>query len=281
MALMIGVDGGGSGCRVIVADAAGTVLGRAEGGPANIATDGDGALRTILECSADALRQAVGRAAAGTEARHAHAGLGLAGANAQGAAERLAAALPFARSRVETDAMTAARGALGPEDGILAAIGTGSVFVRQKAGQLRQFGGWGIVLGDEGSGARLGRSALRRALLADEGFVPMTPYLSALLDQFGGPSGVISFSLAARPADLAPLAREMTASDDPACGTLWDESVSDIAGMLENLGCSPAFPATFTGGLGEACATRLRHLPQRPAKGTSLDGALMLARGLA
>lgn len=277
MDLIIGVDGGGSGCRVAVADAAGTVLARAEGGPANIATDPEGAARSILACAETAFRQAAGSAA---EMRGVRAGLGIAGANARGAAERLAAALPFARCRVETDAMTAARGALGPEDGILAAIGTGSVFVRQQAGQLRQFGGWGIVLGDEGSGAGLGRAALRRTLLAAEGFVPMTDHLAALLSRFGGAEGVIAFSLAARPSELAQLAPEITASDDPACRAVWAENVSDIAEILSALG-SPALPVTFAGGLAHAYAAALPDIPQRPAKGTSLDGALMLARGLA
>lgn len=276
MGLIIGVDGGGSGCRVAVADAAGTVLARAEGGPANIATDPDGALRSILACAETAFHQAAGSSARMGEVR---AGLGLAGANAAGAAERLAAALPFARCRVETDAMTAARGALGTEDGILAAIGTGSVFVRQQGGRLRQFGGWGIVLGDEGSGASLGRAALRRALQAAEGFVPMTGYLSALIARFGGAEGVIAFSLSARPSEFAQLAPEITSSDDPACRAVWAESVSGIAEILSFLG-SPALPVTFAGGLAAACAAALPHIPQRPAKGTSLDGALMLARGL-
>lgn len=278
MSLIIGVDGGGSGCRVAVADAAGTVLARAEGGPANIATDPEGAARSILACAETAFREAAGSSALMREAR---AGLGLAGANARGAAERLAAALPFARCRVETDAMTAARGALGPEDGILAAIGTGSVFVRQKAGELRQFGGWGIVLGDEGSGARLGRAALRRALLAAEGFVPMTGYLADLLTRFGGAEGVIAFSLTARPSELAQLAPEITTSDDPACRAIWAKNVSDIAETLSFLRGDAALPVTFTGGLAHACAAALPDIPQRPAKGTSLDGALMLARGLA
>lgn len=280
MGLIIGVDGGGSGCRVVVADTGSAVLARAEGGPANIATDPEGALRSILDCCEGAVRQAAG-ASALDEMRRARAGLGIAGANARGAADRLAAALPFARCRVETDAMTAARGALGPEDGILAAIGTGSVFVRQQGGQLRQFGGWGIVLGDEGSGARLGRSALRRVLMAAEGFVPMTGYLAALIDRFGGPEGVIAFSLTARPADFAPLAPEITASDDPACRAIWVESVSDIDETLSSLGCGAELPVTFAGGLGAVYATALPQIPQRPARGTSLDGALILARGLA
>lgn len=279
MGLMIGVDGGGSGCRVIVADAAGTILARADGGPANIATDPEGALRSILECSETAVREALGSAAA-SELRFASAGLGLAGANAKGASERLAAALPFARCRIETDAITAARGALGDEDGILAAIGTGSVFVRQQAGKLRQFGGWGIVLGDEGSGARLGLAALTEAMRAAEEFRPMTPYLKGIIDRFGGPDGVITFSLTARPADLARLAPEILQSEDSAAREIWAKSVSDVAEILKSLGCSEALPVSFTGGLGTACGKDLSHFPQRPAKGTSLDGALLLARGL-
>src|SRR5690606_10979221 len=262
MDLIIGVDGGGSGCRVAVAEAAGTVLARADGGPANSATDPEGAVRSILACAETAFRQAAGSTA---EIGGVRAGLGIAGANARGAAERLAVALPFARCRVETDAMTAARGALGPEDGILAAIGTGSVFVRQQAGQLHQFGGWGIVLGDEGSGARLGRAVLRRTLLAAEGFVPMTDHLAALLSRFGGAEGVIAFSLTARPSELAQLAPEITASDDPACRAVWAANVSDIAEILSYLG-SPALPVTFTGGLAHAYAAALPHIPQRPAK---------------
>lgn len=279
MGLMIGVDGGGSGCRVIVADAVGTILARAEGGPANIATDPDGALRSILECSESAVKAALGTSAGG-ELRAAHAGLGLAGANAKGASERLAAALPFARCRIETDAITAARGALGQEDGILAALGTGSVFVRQQAGNLRQFGGWGLVLGDEGSGARLGRAALIHVMRAAEGFTPMTPFLQHILDRFGGPEGVIAHSLTARPGDLATLAPEILQSEDEAAAELWEQSVSDVAEILISLGCSAALPVTFTGGLGAASAMALTAFHQRPAKGSSLDGALLLARGL-
>jgi glucosamine kinase len=279
MSLIIGIDGGGTGCRAAVADAAGTILARADGGPANIATDPDNALRSILECTEQAFRQAAGSNAA-AEMRRARAGLGLAGANAKGAADRLTAALPFGQCKVETDAITAARGALGPQDGILAAIGTGSVFVRQHGGQLRQFGGWGPVLGDEGSGATLGKSALRRALLADEGFVPMTPFLSGLIARFGGTDGVISFSLSARPADLAALAPAIITSGDPACRALWADSVAEIAKVLAALGCSPDRPVVFTGGLAAACAALLQQFPQRPALGTALDGALILARSL-
>ncbi|MCB1401204.1 MAG: ATPase, partial [Rhodobacteraceae bacterium] len=62
MRLWLGIDGGGSGCRAAVADAAGTILGQAEAGPANIASDFEGALANILSASGAALERAGARA---------------------------------------------------------------------------------------------------------------------------------------------------------------------------------------------------------------------------
>ena len=44
----LGLDGGGTGCRAVLADRTGAVLGRGEGGPANIMSDREGALRNIM-----------------------------------------------------------------------------------------------------------------------------------------------------------------------------------------------------------------------------------------
>ena len=87
MALYLGIDGGGSGCRAAVADATGRVLGLAESGPANIASDTATATANILAASQAALH-----AAGGGTIRS--AALGLAGANAAGAAHRLHHAAP-------------------------------------------------------------------------------------------------------------------------------------------------------------------------------------------
>jgi glucosamine kinase len=169
MTLYLGIDGGGTGCRAAVADEDGRILGHGTAGPANIASDPDGAACNILAAAWAALS-----ASARPEADFAglHAGLGLAGANAHGTVERLRAALPFARIRIETDAVAAAKGALRDEDGIVAALGTGSVFAAQRGGAVRQIGGWGLVLGDEGSGAWIGRALCAAALRAEDGFVP-------------------------------------------------------------------------------------------------------------
>ena len=273
MDLFLGIDGGGTGCRAVLADASGRVLGRGEAGAANIASDFAGSVDNILK----ATRVACG----GRDLSMIRAGLGLAGANAAGAAERLAAALPFARIRVETDGFTAVRGALGDQDGIVAAIGTGSVFAAQRGVQVRHLGGWGLVLGDEGSGAWIGRAILSAALRAVDGFQPMTPLLAALIDTHGGPSGVVSFSLSARPGEFARLAPQVLDSADPAAQAVMAKAAADVAAAITLLQGAEALPVVCLGGLGPAYAARLAgRWRMEAAKGSALDGALALARDL-
>ncbi|HMO70606.1 MAG TPA: BadF/BadG/BcrA/BcrD ATPase family protein [Paracoccaceae bacterium] len=273
MDLHLGLDGGGSGCRAVVADAAGRILGRASGGPANILSDPEGARANILAACAAAM------AAAGV-ASVAAAGMGLAGANAAGTVDRLRAALPFARLRIETDAVTAALGALGPRDGIVAAIGTGSVFARRQGAAIRQIGGRGLVLGDEGSGAWLGRAALAAALRAEDGHAPLTPFLAGLIADHGGSLGVIAFARGAAPADFAAIAPRILVSDDPAARALVASAAAEIAAAIEVLQGGDRMPVVFLGGLGPAFRDRRAgRWPLAEPGGPALDGALMLAGG--
>ncbi|TAG24906.1 MAG: ATPase, partial [Rhodobacterales bacterium] len=196
MALYLGIDGGGTGCRAAVADASGRILGTGTAGPANVATDPAGTRENILRAARLALAEAVGPEAVEAELPKLVAGLGLAGVNTAGG---LGLDLPFAQVRVETDAVTAVKGALRGGDGIVAALGTGSVFASQRGGVIRQVGGWGLVLGDEGSGAWLGRALLARALRAVDGFVPMTPLLAEVIAAQGDPGGIVAFAKGALP----------------------------------------------------------------------------------
>lgn len=273
MTIFLGIDGGGTGCRAAACDAAGRVLGMGAAGPANVNTDTETTRLNVM----DAARQAL----AGQDPTRVCAVLGLAGANVRAAAEALRAGLPFARTQIVTDAVTAARGALGPHDGIVAAMGTGSVFAVQRDGVIRQFGGRGFLLGDEGSGAVLGRNLLSHALRAEDGFAEMTPLLRAVLDEFSGVEGVIRFATTARPGDFATLAPRLVSSDDPAAQALLDAAVTELRSMLARLQGDDPLPVTFLGGLGPVYAARLGDLwPLRPALGTGVDGALAMARAL-
>ncbi|MDE3240616.1 MAG: ATPase [Paracoccaceae bacterium] len=275
MRLVLGVDGGGTGCRAALADARGRVLGRGQAGPANIVTDPDGARANILAAAAEALGT---RAAPG----EVHAVLGLAGANLPGYGARLASALPFATARIESDVVIALKGALGGADGVLATIGTGSVFAVQRQGAVRTVGGWGLVLGDEASGAWLGRALLAAALHAGDGLRPMTPLLRAVLTEGGGAAALVDFARTAAPVALAAQApRLLQAADDPAAAEILARADDWIARSIDLLRDGSDVPVTFLGGLGAAFAERLaprygRAL--RPPLGTALDGALWLAR---
>lgn len=62
---------------------------------------------------------------------------------------------------VVTDAMNAITGAFDGGDGIILIAGTGSVLYGKYKGKLQRVGGWGRILGDQGSGFIIGKSALR------------------------------------------------------------------------------------------------------------------------
>lgn len=274
MQLFLGVDGGGTNCRAAVCDAAGRILGRGDAGPANIATDLDGGTANILAAAASALAEA-----GGGDVRDLIAGLGLAGLNAAGIPERLKERLPFRRVRLVTDAVTSMKGALGPRDGIVAALGTGSVFGVQRGGVVRQIGGRGLVLGDEASGAWIGRAILSRALRAEDGLEERSAFLDMLVHEMGGPDGVVAFSLRARPVDFATLAPRVAGSDDPAAQAVMAAATEAVMAAVAALDCGEGLPVVLVGGLAPIYARLLAgRLPIVPPAGTALDGALLLAR---
>jgi glucosamine kinase len=206
--------------------------------------------------------------------------MGLAGANVSRHVEQFSEGLPFKRLRIETDALISVKGALRRQDGIVAAIGTGSVFAVQRGGSIRQVGGWGLVLGDEGSGAWLGRTILARCLKALDGAVPMTPLLAQLLEEHGGGEGIVAFASAATPAEFARLSPRVISSDDPAAFATTDSAISAIAETVSYLQREATLPVVFLGGLGPFYSGRLAgRWPIAEPLGSALDGALLLARG--
>lgn len=273
---LLGIDGGGSGCRAVLADGSGRQLGLGAAGPANIATDPEGACANVVA----AARQAIA-GAGGDEGLFGSvtAVLGLAGAGQTAAVRQAQKLLPFRRVRILPDAICAAVGALRGADGIVAAIGTGSVFVLCRGGTMRRFGGHGFRLGDQGGAAGLGRALLIRTLRATDGFAEMTPLMQSALDELGGIEGVIAFGRNAAPADFARFAQRIATGEDPAGAAIFAEATAEVGAVLAHLQAQAGpLPVVFLGGLGDAYA---RHLggsfETRPAAGTGLDGALWLA----
>jgi glucosamine kinase len=281
--LFIGVDGGGTRCRARLADEAGTTLGEGLGGPANVRRDARLALHSVLAASRAAL------AAAGLDVNvigRVHAGLGLAGAGQRSALERFAGLPhPFASVSIETDAYVAWLGAFGGADGAILIAGTGSCGLAILRGKRTHVGGLGSEVSDEGSGAAIGREAIRRALWADDGRAPMTPLAAALLARFGARhDAIVDWARQATPEDyarLAPLVFEHARAGDPLGAALVREAAAELARIGARLLAAGAPRVALMGGLAEPLRP---WLPEALAarlvapEGDALDGALLMAR---
>ena len=175
--LYIGIDGGGTKCSAVLFNANKEVIGRGISGPANASRDLAQTLDSILKSVRLALIDA--QLSIDTISRI-QVAAGLAGANTPEIKERLLAwDHPFACFKVDCDLTTASYGSHGGNDGALLIVGTGSAAARFQSGTLSTFGGHGFILGDKGSGAWLGRSAVASTLEALDGVIP----ISALHDR--------------------------------------------------------------------------------------------------
>lgn len=185
MRYFVGIDGGGTRTTLGIADERGTELLRRIG-PAGIVDARRPSASAELLVSL--VREAV--ESAGLEGPASVLCAGLAGVT--NAAEREIVEATLTRSGVAdrvavlSDGETALFGALGGGAGILVISGTGSVaYGRSEDGRVGRCGGWGMTLGDEGSGYAVGRAGLRAALLSVDGRSPPTRLLSDLLGVLG------------------------------------------------------------------------------------------------
>lgn len=277
MTFLVGVDGGGSGCRAAIATRDG-VLAVAESGPANVSSDADGAVRNVLQAVEAAGLQA------GISLSETVAHIGLAGVMSRDDAAWVAAKMPFARVAVSDDRPTTVSGALGSANGFVAAIGTGSFIAGKTADEFRFVGGWGAAVSDQASGAWLGRGALERALLCFDGLEVYSQMTREILKQFGDdPNAIVSFSQRARPSDLAeyaPLVVEAARHDDPHGLSLMMHGADYLQRGLQAVGFEGG-SVCLTGGLGLRYTSYLKGVEVTAARGSALDGALALAGELA
>ncbi len=283
--ILVGIDGGGTRCRARARYADGSPIGECITGTANI-------LAGIPEARDNIVAAVEGALVAGgltkADLGRCHVGLGLAGANIPDLAERfLASGLPFAKIALEMDAWIACRGAHPQGNGAIAILGTGTAYVVQAGGRFVTVGGWGFLLGDQGSGAWLGHQAMRRSVLAHDGILPATPFSRAVMARFDDkPDQMVTFCKTALPRDygeLAPLVFDAAAAGDPLAEAILAEATADIEAALGRLVELGAERISLLGGLAPLYQARLAPAIAarivRPA-GDPLEGALALAATL-
>ncbi|MDT3381061.1 N-acetylglucosamine kinase [Labrys neptuniae] len=282
--MILGVDGGGTSCRAALATAQSQIIGRAKAGSANIRTDLNGACESIMVAVGQAF------AAAGQDPAHipdTPVVLGLAGANIGTYAAELRARLPFRRCLIESDVLIALEGAIGAGDGAIGILGTGSHYLARQSGEIRRLGGWGFLLGDQGSGARIGRDLLEEALLAHDGIAPHTSLLDAVLAAHGNdPQAIVEFTKSAQPRDFgtfAPMVFDYLERGDPAADRIVERAVSAVEASLDALALANATPRCLLGGLATLVGPRLppKHRERLvPPLQDALGGAVSMAARL-
>ena len=164
--------------------------------------------------------------------------------------------------QVGTDVQAAFHDAFGAGAGIVVVAGTGSVVLgAAQDGRRLQIGGWGGVMGDEGSGHHIGASALRAIARATDGRAPPTALTAAVLDHLGlaRPRDLPVWAESATKADiaaLAPLAIRTARSGDDAAqavvqralDALGDQLAAAIRQLFPSASGNPP-PVALTGGL--------------------------------
>lgn len=300
MKVFLGVDGGASKTAALVIDESGKSLGTGVAGPSNH-------LRVGIETAARNIERAVNKAVVAADVATREivwAYCGIAGADhpahRQEVVDSLEIFFPRGNFTVDNDARIALTGAVGFGAGVVVIAGTGSVaFGRNDAGEEARAGGWGPIIGDEGSGyfvARTGLSAILRAFDGRGKPTLMTELLrsESHLEPRDLPKAIYAQTTHADDiARYAKLVFDAAAQGDAVAKSIVDLAAQQLASCVLAVArrlkiADSAFPVAYVGGLfkgGEVLLAPLRAavaaeavkaVVQAPLR-TPVEGAAQMA----
>jgi N-acetylglucosamine kinase-like BadF-type ATPase len=182
---VLGIDAGGTKTVCYLADAEGRIIGEGRGGGANLQAHGELEVEKVLHAVID---QAIGDRAILPSA----VCLGVAGVDRpedDRTVRAIMRRLGYKKhALVVNDALVALVAGIGDEPGVVLIAGTGSIaYGVNAAGVAARSGGWGFVLGDEGSGYWIGRQALAAVVREADGRGPRTELTPLVLEHFNLP----------------------------------------------------------------------------------------------
>ncbi|MGQ9515327.1 MAG: N-acetylglucosamine kinase [Thermoproteota archaeon] len=183
---VLGLDGGATRTRCVVATLSGEILAIGISGPSNYHVVG-------IDGAREALKKAAQAAFDGSNVSSKDclvACAGLAGLDCSYDVRTLNNALrnlPIARRIVIVhDSLIALYGATGGKSGVIVNGGTGSMAAgMDSSGRTVRVGGWGSIVGDEGSAYDIGRRAITAALWAFDGRGPETILMEKIRKHYG------------------------------------------------------------------------------------------------
>src|SRR5256714_3515216 len=179
---VLGIDAGGTKTVCLLADERGTMLSEGRGPGANLHVAGELAVEKVLH---EVMEEAIGE----RSVEPAAICLGIAGVDREDEERTVRAIMRRighkSRVLVVNDALIALVAGAGDAPGIVIIAGTGSiVYGRNGGGEAARAGGWGHIIGDEGSGYWIGREALAAVMRAADGRGPSTRLTDEMLAHF-------------------------------------------------------------------------------------------------
>ena len=179
---VLGIDAGGTKTVCLLADERGMIQSEARGAGANLHASGELAVEKVLH---EVMEQAIGD----RPIEPAAICLGIAGVDREDEEKTVRAIMRRighkSRVLVVNDALIALVAGARDASGIVIVAGTGSiVYGRNGSGEAARAGGWGHMIGDEGSGYWIGREALAAVMRAADGRGPSTRLTVGILEHF-------------------------------------------------------------------------------------------------
>lgn len=233
MQYVIGVDAGGTTTTAAAYDyETGAALSKGKSGFGNLVIDYNDAVSHLKEAISIAMEPLEG------ECRLIF--VGAAGATTGGIGDKVAAELSdtfHCPAAVDSDARLALEGGLKGGDGVLVISGTGSIAQGRKDGDIIMVGGWGYLVGDEGSGYDLVAQTIRMMIHDVDYAWPEKPVCKAVREFFGASTAreVIKYIHSHQKADIAAAAPEVVrcaGEGDPDARAILTKAGEELAKLV-------------------------------------------------
>lgn len=259
---VLGIDAGGTKTVCLLAGEDGAIVAEARGGGANLQAVGELEVEKVLHHVMDT--------AVGTrDSRPTAICLGIAGVDRPHDADAVRGIMRRigykARTLVVNDALVALVAGAGDGPGVVIIAGTGSIaYGRDADDRAARAGGWGYLLGDEGSGFWIGRRALSAIVRQADGRGPATQLSELVMSRMRlvRPSDLIRETYyrdlrRTAIAGLAPLVEQARAAGDAVASDILTQAAVELTAAAETvvtrLGMrGEVFPTILAGGIFQA-----------------------------
>jgi N-acetylglucosamine kinase-like BadF-type ATPase len=292
---VVGIDAGATKTVALLGDDDGRIRASARGGGANLQVQGMAEVEAVLRAVLEELAPA-GRPEALC--------VGMAGVDRpldEARIRAILARLGQTRVRVENDALIALAAGSPDRKGIVVLSGTGSIaYGIDPQGRTARAGGFGSLLGDEGSGFWLGSEAMRAVVRASDGRGPATLLTALVFEALGISTAAELVPLMYEQhlrrtaiAALAPHVERASADGDGVASEIMRRAAQELAlaarAVAGRLDFPGPFPVVLGGGVFRVCPRLVAQLTASLAlplaRPTLLDrepaeGAVALAREL-